>query len=115
MLPFGDAAAVVALPEFEIFGDALAGRIGRPGVALAGGRAHVEAGEERVAAAGQHDHLHGAVGIGRVKGAMQLRLEIGRDRIHAVRPVERDGRDAILECINPGRRGQIELLRDPAR
>ena len=93
MLPLRDALAIAAVPVLDELGDRLAGGIG---VALAvRRRLLVEAGAERGAGAGQHDHLHVRIGVGLVEGAMQLGLEIARERVHAIRPVERDGRDLV--------------------
>ena len=69
--------------------------VGIAAALLARRRLLVEAGAERGARAGQDDHLHLRVGVGLVEGAMQLGFEIARERVHAVRPVERDGRDLV--------------------
>ena len=64
---------------------------GRRGLAL------VVAGAEGAAGAGQDDHPDGAVGVGLVEGAMQLGFELVRQRVHPLRAIERDGRDAVLD------------------
>jgi hypothetical protein len=80
------------------FGDRLAGRVA---AALAvGRRALIEARAECCARAGEHDDLDGAVGVGLVEGAVQLGLQIGGDRIHALRTVERDGRDSFAHAVD---------------
>src|SRR5262249_44633086 len=100
----------LALPAVAILdelGDRLAGRIGvappRLVVAL------VEAGTERVAAAGQDDHAHRRIDIGLVEGAVQLVFEIGRQRVHARRRVERDGGDAVSDAVE-----QILIVHGPS-
>src|ERR1700730_17988586 len=69
-----------------------------PGAGLAD-CALVIAGAEGAAGAGEDDHAHGALGIGPVEGPMQLRFEIMRERVHPLRAVEGDGRDALVDAV----------------
>ncbi len=70
----------------------------------------VIAGAERIAAAGQNYHSHGAVAISFVEGAMQFLFEVGRQRIHACRAIESDGRDLVFDGIN-----QVLVAHSPSR
>ncbi len=98
MLPMADAGAVLTLPLLDIFGVRLALRIQRP---HAGGRRRrlIVAGGKRRAVAGENDGAHLAVGVGLVERAVDFRFEVARQRIHALGPVERDGRDLVLDAV----------------
>ena len=62
-------------------------------------RFHVGAGAERAARAGQHDDADIVVGGRRLHGVAHIALHDRRPRIHAVRPVERDGRDLVADLV----------------
>src|SRR5215471_11740699 len=59
----------------------------------------VVAGAEGAPGAGEDDHADGAVGIGPVEDPMQLGFELVRECVHALGPIERDGRDAFLDAV----------------
>src|SRR5262249_2083790 len=44
--------------------------------------------------------LDAAVGVSLIEGVMQLGFEIARERVHPLRPVERDGRDLLLDAVD---------------
>src|SRR5256884_9338197 len=69
-----------------------------PGAGLVG-CALVVAGAEGAAGAGEDDHAHGAVRIRPVEDPMQLSLELVREGVHALRAIEGDGRNALLDAV----------------
>src|SRR5262249_11600940 len=71
--PVSDALALPAVAIFDELGDRLPGRIGIAPAGLVG--ALVEAGAERLAAAGEYDYAHRTVAVSLVEGAVQLVLE----------------------------------------
>ena len=93
----------------DIFGVALAVRIERPH-ARRRRRLLVVAGGKRRAGTGEDDGAHVAVGIGLVERAVDFRLEIARQRVHAVGPVQRDGRDLAVDAVK-----QILVAHSPSR
>ncbi len=62
-------------------------------------RIHVRAGAEGAARPRQHDDADIVVGGRGRHGVADLALHRRRPRIHAVRPVESDGRHAILDAV----------------
>ncbi len=95
--PERDPVTVAALPILDVVGDRLALRVG---MARAGLRvALVVAGREGAAGAGEDDHPYRAVGVGLVEGAVELRLELVGERIHALGAVEGDGGDALAHLV----------------
>src|SRR6476660_6845805 len=98
MGPLTDPAGVVTLPELDELRVRLALRVGMPGAALSG-LALVVAGAEGAAGAGEDDDADSAVGIGLIERAMQLGFERRRQSVHPLRPVERDGRNALLDAV----------------
>src|SRR5205807_2318364 len=49
--------------------------------------------------ASENDDAYRTIRIGLVKAAVELGLELVRERVHALRPIERDGRDGIVDLI----------------
>src|SRR5262245_48179323 len=98
MGPLPGPAAIVALPIFDGPGVRFALRIGMPRAGLSG-LTLVVAGAEGAAGAGEDDHADRAVGIRLVEGAMQLGLELVRERVHPLGAIERDGGDALLDAV----------------
>ena len=98
MRPIVDAGAVLTLPMLDVFGVRLTLRIGMP---RAGRRRRrlIVAGGKRRAVAGEDDGAHLAVGIGLVERAVDFRFEFARQRVHALRPIERDGRDLVVDAV----------------
>ena len=62
-------------------------------------RGLVVAGAKRAPGAREDDDAYGAVRIGLVQAAVQLGFELVRERVHALRPVERNGRDGLIDLI----------------
>jgi hypothetical protein len=49
--------------------------------------------------AGEHDHPDIVIGSRRLHGVTHIALHDRRPRVHAIRPVERDGRDFLADLI----------------
>src|ERR1700738_3924577 len=67
----------------------------------------VSAPKDRAPGTGEYDDPTRAVGVRLIETPVQLSLELMCERIHAIRPVERDGRDLVLDLIK-------QLLSHPA-
>src|SRR5262249_4715869 len=98
MRPQRHPPGVDALPELDEIGKRFALRIGMPRTGLVR-CALVVAGAEGAAGAGEDDHADGAVGVRPVEDPMQLGFELVRECVHALGPIERDGRDAVLDAV----------------
>jgi hypothetical protein len=73
-------------------------------------RVHVRAGAESAAGAGEHDDAHAVVFCRRLHGVTHVALHDRRPRIHAVGPIERDGRDLLVHVIENVLIGHGDLL-----
>ena len=62
-------------------------------------RLHIGAGAERATGAGEHDDADIVVGGRRLHRVAHVALHGRGPRIHAVRPVERDGRDLVAHLV----------------
>src|ERR1700730_17581128 len=98
MRPVCDAKRIGALPELDELGVRLSLRVGMARAGLSG-LALVVAGAESAPGAGQDDDADAAIGVGLVEAPVQLGFELVRERVHALGPIERDGRDLIRDLI----------------
>ena len=65
----------------------------------AGARRLIVAGAERRAGPGEDDGADIAIRIGLVERLKNLRLKAARQRIHAIRTIECNGRDLLVDAI----------------
>ena len=71
---------------------------------------HVRAGAEPASCAGQDDGAHGVVGCRLFDGVAHVCFHLAGPGIEFVRPIERDGRDEIVDAVKNIRVGHVFLL-----